>query len=102
MILKLQVKQGVELVNIIGMVLILFNMLQFLLFYEVSFVYLLQAEDYFNLTTSEPSIIVNDLIFWSQLITLFFDLIAGSSHDLLGRRLTIFIGFSVACFAFAV
>eukprot|EP00347_Sterkiella_histriomuscorum_P013627 403363997 len=101
-ILNLKVKQGVTTWNIVAMTLILFTVLQFLLFYEVSLIFLLQSKDNFNLTTNEAQTAVNDIIFWSQLLTLIFDLLAGSTHDLLGRKLTIFIGFTIACSAFVV
>ena len=98
----LHVKEGVTRWNIIAMTLILFTMLQILLFYEVSFVYLLQAEDYFNLSTQEASIVSNDIIFWTQLMSLVFDLLFGSCHDLFGRKLTIVIGFMIASIAMAL
>lgn len=98
----LHVKEGITRWNIIAMILVLFTMLQILLFYEVSFVYLLQAEDYFNLSTKDASIVSNNIIFWTQLMSLIFDLLFGSFHDLFGRKMTIFLGFTVASFAMAL
>ncbi|CDW84867.1 mfs transporter [Stylonychia lemnae] len=101
-IFKLSVKQGVTTINIISMIMVLFTMLQMLLFYEVSFVYFLQSEETFNLSTREASNTVGDLLFWTQVISIAFDILAGSTHDLNGRRLTIFFGFLIACSAMAV
>lgn len=61
----MDVKKTVTTLNIIGMTLVLFNALSLQLFNEVAFVYLLQAENYFNVPTKQASVIVGDIIFWT-------------------------------------
>lgn len=98
----LKVKSGVSKVNILAMTLVMFTTLQLILFYNISFVYLLQSEENFNLTTEESSTIIGDLIFWAQLLTLPFDFIGGSFHDIFGRNLTIFFGLVIGALSVAV
>jgi hypothetical protein len=64
-ILGLKAKHNISLSNILGMNLVLFNSLSLVLFYEVSFVYLLQSDKYFNVPTDEASIVAGDLIFYT-------------------------------------
>jgi hypothetical protein len=73
-----------------------------MLFYAVSFVYLLQSDEYFNLTTNEASVMIGDLMFWTQILTLPFDIIGGSLHDLFGRKITIFGGLMIGALSVAV
>lgn len=66
----LDVKEGISFWNIMGMAMVLPSMLQLITFLDISFVYLLQNENYYNVHTDEASVIAGDIIFWIHLINL--------------------------------
>ena len=66
----LYVKEGVSVLNIIGMIATVPALLQLVVFTEAMFIYLLQNENYYNLSTQDASIVAGDIMFWTQLIGL--------------------------------
>lgn len=98
----IQLKEGVSWINASNIFFTYFVGISQLVFFDISLVYLLKSEDYFNIEESRISKLSADVVFYSQPFTLIFDVIIGYMHDKIGRRWTCFISTMVGVLAFAI
>jgi len=88
----MDVKPGVTLWNVCGMILVIGNDMIAVTYLFFSAVYFLQSPAYYNLGTEESAATVSNLLFYSTPFAIFFDLISGFFYTAFGRRWVIFIG----------
>lgn len=84
----IQLKEGVSWVNAFNIFFTYFVAISQIVFFDLTLVYLLKSEDYFDIPEQKISTMAANIVFYSQPFTLIFDIIIGYMHDKLGRRLT--------------
>jgi hypothetical protein len=94
-VLLMNVKNGVSLINVISMLLVLANTMMVATFIFFSSVYFLQSPTYFGLEKDVSASVAGDLIFYSYPACMIFQFLSGYFYSILGRKWTIFIGFTI-------
>ena len=85
--------------NFIGMLFTMFNAVAIYAMVDGLLAYLLLDPEYFHAGRNFITY-MNDLLFYCQFMAVASNLLFGFLHDLIGRRFTILLGFTIACFAF--
>jgi hypothetical protein len=87
----IQLKENVSWLNAFNIFFTYFVGISQIVFFDLTLVYLLKSEHYFDIDERKISRLAADVVFYSQPFTLVFDIIIGYMHDKLGRRITCFL-----------